>query len=338
MAQTPVSQLEQTKASLARMQQFDTSKLPRTEELGSAMNFQEAVEPAIRLIDLYKQLAIASLGHIPDNLLVGLKQQFDNDYKIVNSVILFDIKTGNIHGTRPQLIQHIQNAYEPAFIKLHPYISYSTRTATDFSRIEREARAQLQSAEDDGKSLRAELKAQTDEVHKVLAVVRQTAEEQGVSQQAIYFSQAADAFQEASFRWLVLSCILTFVLIGYAIMTLFMHKWASLASTNVYDTAQLAVSKVLIFATISFALIHSVKNYLANRHNAVVNRHRQNALATYKALVEAAGAAANRDVILTKAADCIFTAQATAFSKFEGADGGNVSLVNVPGGINPAVM
>ncbi|MFA7054049.1 MAG: carboxypeptidase-like regulatory domain-containing protein, partial [Kiritimatiellia bacterium] len=36
-----------------------------------------------------------------------------------------------------------------------------------------------------------------------------------------------------------------------------------------------------------------------------VNRHRQNALITYRAIVEAAGDQANRDVVLAKAAECI---------------------------------
>jgi len=85
-------------------------------------------------------------------------------------------------------------------------------------------------------------------------------------------------------------------------------------------------------------LVLSSRNYLANRHNAVINRHRQNALATYEALLKAAGQEANRDIVLTKAADCIFSAQPTGFGKSDGADGGSLSLVNVaPGGIKPTV-
>lgn len=335
MATPQETPLQQTKKSLERMQQFDASKLPRTEELGSAMNFQDAVEPANRLLDLYKQLAVGALAQFPDDVLQRIKQQSDSDYNTLDSVLKFT--AGRSKGERDQQVQLIRNAYQPAFQALHPFISYSTRTATDFSRLEREARAHLQSATDSTDALQAELKKQREEMNVALKTVRKTAEEQGVSQQAIYFKNASDEYQSASFRWLIATAVLTVTLALYAVATLFLHKWSFLAPANVYETAQLAVSKVLVFVTLSFVILLSAKNYLANRHNAVVNRHRQNALVTYRALVEAAGEGANRDVVLAKAAECIFSAQPTAFSKFEGAEGGSVSLINVPGGINPTV-
>jgi len=335
MAQPQETQLQQARKSLERMQQFDTSKLPRTAELGFAMNFQDAVDPANRLIELYKQLAVGALEQFPDDVLQRVKQQADGNFNILNSVLAFP--AGRSKGERDQSVQQIRDAYQPAFQSLHPYISYSTRTATDFSRLEREARAHLQNAKDSSEALQAELKKQRDEMDVALNAVRKTAEEQGVSQQAIYFKTAADEFETEAAKWLKRTVWLTVALALYAVATLFLHKWSFLAPTNVYETAQLAVSKVLVFVTLSFILLLSAKNYLANRHNAVVNRHRQNALVTYRALVESAGDKTNRDVVLAKAADCIFTAQPTAFSKFEGVEGGSVSLVNVPGGINPTV-
>ena len=335
MAQPQETQIQQTRKSLERMQQFDTSKLPRTEELGSAMSFQDAVEPANRLLDLYKQLAVGALDQFPDDVLQRIKQQSDSDYNTLDSVLKFN--AGRTKGERDQQVQLIRNAYQPAFQALHPFISYSTRTATDFSRLEREARAHLQSAADSSAALQSELNKQREDMDVALKAVRKTAEEQGVSQQAIYFKNASDEHQSASFRWLIATGVLTVTLALYAVATLFLHKWSFLAPTNVYETAQLAVSKVLVFVTLSFVLLLSAKNYFANRHNSVVNRHRQNALVTYRALVESADEKTNRDVVLTKAAECIFSAQPTAFSKFEGTEGGSVSLINVPGGINPSI-
>ena len=335
MATPQETPLQQTKKSLERMQQFDTSKMPRTEELGSAMNFQDAVDPANRLLDLYKQLAVGALEQFPDDVLQRIKQQADSDYNTLDSVLKFN--PGRTKGERDQQVQLIRNAYQPAFQALHPFISYSTRTATDFSRLEREARAHLQSATDSTEALQAQLEKQRAEMDEALNAVRKTAEEQGVSQQAIYFKTAADEFEVEAAKWLTRTVWLTVALALYAIVTLFLHKWTFLAPANVYATGQRAVSKALVFVTLSFVMLLSAKNYLANRHNSVVNRHRQNSLITYRAIVEAAGDKANRDVVLTKAAECIFSAQPTAFSKFEGAEGGSVSLINVPGGINPSV-
>ena len=52
------------------------------------------------------------------------------------------------------------------------------------------------------------------------------------------------------------------------------------------------------------------KVFISHKHNAIVNRHRQNALLTYKALVEAAGDTPNREVIFVQAAACIFNPKA----------------------------
>ena len=95
------------------------------------------------------------------------------------------------------------------------------------------------------------------------------------------------------------------------------------------EAIQLAVSKILVFATIGSFVLLSAKNYMASRHNAVVNKHRQNSLATYQALVEAAGDQANRDIVLTKAAESVFGAQPTGFAKSDGAEGAALSMVNL---------
>jgi hypothetical protein len=131
---------------------------------------------------------------------------------------------------------------------------------------------------------------------------------------------------------------LTGLLALYAVGTIFLHKIPFLAPTSGYETVQHAVSKVLVFVTISFFLILSARNYLAYRHNAVVNRHRQNALATYQALVKAAGDTANRDIVLAKAAACIFCQRTSGFGKTEGGESGTLSLVNLgSGAVRPTV-
>ena len=100
----------------------------------------------------------------------------------------------------------------------------------------------------------------------------------------------------------------------YAILTLFIHKIPWLTPKSIYETVQMAISKILIFAVISYVLYLSARNFLSHKHNAIINKHRQNALMTYRALVEAAGNTPNRELILNHAAACIFTPQGTGYS------------------------
>lgn len=322
--------------SLERMQKFNPQSLPRTDVLGNVLSFADAVDPAIRLIELYRQLPLEVLEQLPKTFLNQIKDQANSDFNLLDSILKFE--PGMTRQERDSRVVSLRNAYDPTFQHLHPCISYSVRKSTDFGRLEREARGVIQSVTDKATELQELLEKRKREADSILEAVRKVAEEQGVSQQAIYFKTEADNHDIESKSWLNATKGLTVALALYGVATLFLHKIPFLAPANAYETTQLAVSKIWIFVTISFFLILSSKNYLAHRHNCVVNRHRQNALATYQAIVKAAGEDANRDVVLAKAADCIFTAQPTAFSKADGAEGGTLSLVNVaPGGIKPAV-
>ena len=62
-------ELEETRNALVRMQEFDVSTLARETDLGQLLNFNEAVEPATRLINQYKRLSVAALEDFPVNVL-----------------------------------------------------------------------------------------------------------------------------------------------------------------------------------------------------------------------------------------------------------------------------
>lgn len=81
---------------------------------------------------------------------------------------------------------------------------------------------------------------------------------------------------------------------------------------------QLISSKVLIFAVLGYLLLMAARNYATHKHNVVVNRHRQNALLTYRSLVEASDGSGTEDIVLAHAASCIFSPQETGFSHGKG--------------------
>ena len=62
---------------------------------------------------------------------------------------------------------------------------------------------------------------------------------------------------------------------AYAVLSLGIHKIPLIAPGNTYETVQMAISKILIFAVISFVLYLSARNFMSHKHNAAVNRHRQ---------------------------------------------------------------
>lgn len=315
MADDPEREIRQeARNSLERMQAFDPESLPRENVLGSSFHFRDAVAPAQRLVDLYRQLATSALDDLPQQHLQQVRDQANQDFQRLDEILKFDPKHANAPGIHQQAINNLRGAYQPAFSFLHPFIAYSLHKTADFQRLEGEARATLQGIRDQAEEITASLQEDKEAADRVLADVRKVAAERGVTQQAIYFQRSAEHHENESATWQDRTIYVAIGLGLYAFLTLFFHRIPWLKPADGYQAIQLAVSKVLVFAVISYMLYLCARNMLSHKHNAIVDRHRQNALMTYKAIVEAAGDTPNREVILVQAAACIFSPQGTGYS------------------------
>ena len=316
--------------SLERIQQFDVEQLPRKADLGTGLNFQKAVQPARTLIELYNQLPASALAFMPDNFQQQVKQQADADFQKLNQLLEFDPSTeANPAQVRDSYVNAIVAAYQPAFTKLHPFISYGVSRVADFQRLENDARAAVQAARDDAAKLIGQLEESKSEAAQILEEVRRVAAEQGVSQQAIFFKEESDEHQTLADTWRGWTMWVAAGLALYAVASLFLHKIPLLRPETTYDAFQLVSSKILIFGVLSYLLFLAAKNFLSHKHNAIVNKHRQNALMTFKALADAAGSEESRDVVLTHAASSIFSPQDTGYTKSGSPSGVGRSLVEI---------
>jgi nucleotide-binding universal stress UspA family protein len=318
--------IEEAQASLARMQTFDADTLPRIQELGALLNFQDAVGPAQRLIGLFQQVSTEVLESLSLAKINAIKQSADASFTHLDAILNFE--PGTPKPDRDNRIQQLQDAYDPAFEAVHSIASYSVRHATDFEKIGHEARAVLQGVKDDAERLRKQMDDKEREADATLEAIKRIAAEQGVSQEAIHFKKEGDTHSTSAGHWLIATIVMTGILALCSVGALFLHKWEMLKPSNTFESIQLVVGKTLLFGTLFFMLAHCARNYLAHRHNAVVNKHRQNALATYTALVKAANDQANSDIILNRAAECIFSPQSSGYSK-AGPEAGSVSLLSV---------
>lgn len=319
VADIDTSLLGETKHSLERIQSFNPESLVRREELGKYA-FDEAVAAAKRIIDLFSTLPVAYLVYFPDQQLTQIRDIANNAFSVFQTFLNFDVASAQPSVTQAQdtLIQSLRDHFQHTFNVLSPLIAFSTARAQDFSAMEREARAAVQAAKDQVATLVQGLDGDKKTIEGILKEARDAAAEQGVSKQAIHFKTEADKHEVQAGIWLTRSVWTAIGLGAFAIISLFLHNLPGLDSTNVYRMAQIAVSKVLIFGVIAYMLILCAKNFLSHRHNEVVNRHRQNALATFTALVEATSDAASSDIVLSHAASCIFSPQETGYAKQDG--------------------
>lgn len=306
--------LTEAQEALEELQTFDVKRLPREAELGQKFSFQPAVQPASKVVDLYKRLSLSSLPDFPDSYLQQLTSRCRQDLERFGEILNFDVTRADAVAARTALFGQTTQAYEQAFKVLHPLISYSMHRSADFQRLETDARATLKTIQEEAGSVMDQLNAAREETTGIIQDVRDLAAEQGVTQQATYFRDSADDHDTKADTWRNWTIGTAIGLAVYAAGSVFLHKWPFLTPTNVYETTQLAISKILVFTVISYVLYLSARNFLSHKHNAIVDRHRQNALLTYKALIDAAGETPNREVILVQAAACIFGAQGTGYS------------------------
>lgn len=318
-----MSQLEETQNSIQRMQDFDTSLLPRTSELGQELSFADSVAPAEKLKNVYMRISLLALEDYPDDELVAMKNHADGDYNHFKAILDFSIEGVDKPGElKKQYIQNIINRYPPTFKKFQDIISYSACRTTDFKVIEHEARGVFQQIEDKSKTITDDLANSKEQAEEILEEIRTVASEQGVSQQAVYFKTESKNHEAEATTWFKYTLIVAGVLIAVAIAFVFLSKWSWFAPKDKYETIQLLGSKVFIFATLSYLLYQCGKNFLSHKHNAVLNKHRQNALMTFKAMSDAGRTEECKEIILAQASYCMFSPQDTGYIKVVPGDQG----------------
>lgn len=314
--------------SVKRIQDFDAQTLVRREDLGQ-LSFINAVDPAQKLIDFFNLIPTDFLHEVPDNILEQIKQNSDTIFNIFGSIMNFSA-LHNSAGERDNLIETLKNNFEPTFNSLHNVVSYLTSRKRDFSALEREARAATQAAKDAAEELKGELTKSGEDAQRILDDIRKTASEQGVSQKAIYFKDESEIHAKEADKWRKYTIRTATGLGFFAAFSIFVHKIPFLSPTNTYDSIQLTASKALVAASIGYMLILCARNFLAHKHNEILNKHRQNALLTFNSLVDATKDESKRDIILQSAASCIFSPQDTGYNRHGASgDSGTVKLVEI---------
>lgn len=304
--------IDEARTSLQRMQEFDAATLVQEAKLGSAKNFARAVEPANRLIQLYQRLSERALEDLSETRLTEVRNRANSDYNQFKQILDFD--PDRTSADRDNFVSQVSQAYGPTFDILHPLVAYSLHRSADFQRLDSEARATLQGVSDRASEITADLEKTKKQAASILEEVRKAAAESGVSQQAVYFKDAADAHDTDAESWRKRVIQLAWATGAFSFLSIFLHRIPLIKPTTGYDAAQIAISKVLIFGVLSFLLYLASRNFLSHKHNAIVNRHRQQALLTYQALVNAAADSANRDIVLTHASACIFGPQPSGYT------------------------
>lgn len=319
------SEIEECRTSLERALEIDPKSLARDDELGSRYSFADAELPARRFQSLLAKVRPEIFDLLSRGKLAAIKKEADAFNQHIEAIRKFNPE-GKTTNERDQLIRNIENAYDGAFDRIIDTISFGLSNTVDFSKVDMESRAAIQRANDETEKALDAIRKTQGEVESVLQIVREGAAEQGVAQQAHFFKAEAESFSSLAEKWRIYATLWTAGLGIAGLASIGLHEIDGLSPQNAYEAAQLISAKIIVLAAIGFGTVNAYRNYNNFQHNAIVNKHRQNALLTFKALTAAGESIESRETVLTFAAQAIYGPQDTGYNT-KGSSGNVVNSV-----------
>lgn len=114
----------------------------------------------------------------------------------------------------------------------------------------------------------------------------------------------------------------------FALLTIYLYA-AGLLQVSQETLIQLAVAKLILFSLLYFAIVWCGKNYRAHQHNAVINKHRRNALRTFQAFAKAASDEQTNNAVLLKATEAIFLPGTSGYISGESESQGSTQILEI---------
>ena len=307
--------IEEARKLLAELAEVNALSLSRVEDLSRDINFSEAVPYFEEMLDIIKQLNqrdIARLALTHLNQIIAGCNQVSTHIKSIND---FDLNQNTPADVCKNIIDTIKNAYDTVMEPLTIPLAYTATQATDYAKIEREAKGYHATMKGEAEGFRKTLESYKIEAEKALHAVKEQAAEAGVSTNAQIFLTDSTNHAKIAKTWLIAtiatSAITLLVAIGFMIVS---FKYTP-ATTAV--AIQYVVSKIILLSTLSFGIFWSARNYKSNKHNETLNKHRANALMTFRAFVEGSEDPTIKDAILLQTSQAAFSNRPTGYESQE---------------------
>ena len=287
--------------------------MKRTDLSGRKLSF-ETVHPD--LLAAYKMLQ--EILTAPREWLIGLSkdnvQQIKNNLQQLLDKFLeiqgFDLQTSREQHKR--VLQEILVFCDDTKQLLGPTVAYLQSKRAE--QLETQVNATVANTVTDAvEKLNAEtdrLQKQSDQVEQIKNQWQNLLAKESVSQYGEIFDKQAKEHHKAARGWLIATVVLS---IGFGFLFYWFFNALKPGGTAWVAVLQNIFTKGFFLSLVYLVLNRSIKNYTAQKHLEVVNRHRQNALETFDAFVSAAERQETREEVLLAATNAIFDANQTGY-------------------------
>ena len=291
---------------------FDLDSLKRSDLSTINFDFESEHRDLLVIHSMFSEILNSDRGnllnlspHSVDEIWSRLSQFYEQ----AQSIKEFNVPGDNLEDRYASLSRSISDFCDNAKSTLIPIISYLKSMQievfnTQFETIRDDAENKLTKISDDIASRQQVLDELTLQTRNRLA-------ETVIAPYAVVFNNEANKHQVGAERWF-------WGTIGLAVLfgAIFFWVWHAIKPSEDVVSAILQNFFIKGFLLSLFYMLinRSIRNYTAEKHLEIVNRHRQNALATFEAFAEASGDnQETRDRVLLAATDAIFDANQSGY-------------------------
>jgi tetratricopeptide (TPR) repeat protein len=319
------------KATLETLLNVDPKRLAREAELGTTLSFTEAIPFFERIINLYKRIDLGTLESVSFGALNNVLGGINEALKLFSAIQNFNPQQGpNPSETRKNFINMARDQYESHYNRVSPVLAFAARKDMDFNEFERKANSALESLDKAANTVVNKGKVFEGNAEDVLRKLQEAAGKVGVAKHAVNFEEQSKEHEGVA-KWWFWATVLAVVMGVVAVWALFMGPLKiDVTGLELGEAIYHVASRIMAFSVLSFAIYWTAKNHGAHRHNYVINKHRQNALATFQAFTEAAKLDPDvKAAVLLQASQAIYTSQSTGYSEAISAPPNPVNMVEI---------
>lgn len=274
------------------------------------LNFEELqpkIETARRLLQDFNKI---DRTVIPNDLHTRIEKKSKTLFTYLNAIKAFKIRNiqGDPNVERETIIQGFNQEYSELLNILLPLVNLVERIdEREIIKKNESIDALINLASN---TLDQRLLEFNKKMEETTTAVEDATKTRGVSVFAEIFEAESKSYSDNAFWWLISTIGLLVLTVASSVVLLFFQKEGEFG----FDHIQFMITKVLIISALFYGISVCVKNYKAQKHNELVNRHRFNALKTFQTFTTSTNDERTKDVILLEATHTIFGHQTTGYN------------------------
>jgi hypothetical protein len=282
------------------------------------MNF-EGVRKNLELIfGIATPLATLPLELLPEQDINPIRDALAPIAAQIAAMRSFSIEQTNPTGQRDSIMNSLRdqavNLYAQTQIRI-PFLAFQRadvrQNEAKFAQAVADARNLLDTAN-------TQSEAALKEIAGIITAARDAAASVGVAHYTSDFTGETERLEKAAVVWLWATGIFGAITILTALIFPFVYPVVGTASQ--LQAVQVYTSKLVALGVLFTATLWCGRLYKAAKHQAMVNRHRANALKTFQAFVKSASDDQTRNAVLLEATRSIFALSASGY--LDGAESG----------------